>query len=62
MVRKIPWKRKWQPIIVFLPGKSHRQRSLAVYSPWGGKELEVTEQLTLQFIHGAIIVRFIDQY
>ena len=29
-VRKIPWRRKWQPTPVFLPGKSHSQRSLAV--------------------------------
>ena len=36
-VRKIPWRRKWQPIPVFLPGKSHGQRS---YSPWGAKEWE----------------------
>ena len=34
-VRNIPWKRKWQPTLVFLPGKSHRQRSLAGYSPQG---------------------------
>ena len=34
-VRKIPWRRKWQPTPVFLPGKSHGQRSLAGYSPWG---------------------------
>ena len=33
-VRKTPWKRKWQPPPVFLPGKSHGQRSLAGYSPW----------------------------
>ena len=30
-----PWRRKWQPTAVFLPGKSHGQRSLAGYSPWG---------------------------
>ena len=36
-VRKIPWKRKWQPTPVFLPGKSHGQRSLAGYSPSGHK-------------------------
>ena len=36
-VRKIPWRRKWQPISVFLPEESHRQRSLTGYSPWGGK-------------------------
>ena len=34
-VRKIPWRRKWQPISVFLPGKSHGQRSLVGYSLWG---------------------------
>ena len=42
-VRKIPWRRKWQPTPVFLPGKSHRQRSLVGYSPWGHKELDTTE-------------------
>ena len=31
----IPWRKKWQPTPVFLPGKSHRQRSLVGYSPWG---------------------------
>ena len=31
-VRKILWKRKWQPTLAFLPGESHGQRSLAVYS------------------------------
>ena len=40
------WRRKWQPAPVFLPGKSHGQKSLAGYSPWGGKELDKTEQLT----------------
>ena len=33
-VEKIPWRRKWQPTPVFLPGESHGQRSLAGYSPW----------------------------
>ena len=33
-VRKIPWRSKWQPTPVFLPGKSHGQRSLVGYSPW----------------------------
>ena len=33
-VGKIPWRRKWQPTPVFLPGKSHGQRNLADYSPW----------------------------
>ena len=34
-IRKIHWRRKWQLAPVFLPGKSHGQRSLAGYSPWG---------------------------
>ena len=33
-VGKIPWRRKWQPAPVFLPGESHGQRSLGGYSPW----------------------------
>ena len=37
-----PWRRKWQPAPVFLPGKSHGQRSLAGYSPWGLKESDTT--------------------
>ena len=36
-VRKIPWRMRWQPTPVFLPEKSHGQRSLAGYSPWGHK-------------------------
>ena len=42
-VRKISWRRKWQLTPVFLPGESHGQRSLAVYSPWGPKELDTAE-------------------
>ena len=42
-VRKIPSRRKWQPTSVFLPAESHRQRSLASYSPWGCKELDLTQ-------------------
>ena len=34
-VGKIPWRRKWQPTPVFLPGEFHGQRSPAGYSPWG---------------------------
>ena len=30
-----PWRRKWLPTTVFLPGKSHGERSLGGYSPWG---------------------------
>ena len=37
-VGKNPWRRKWQPTPIFLPGELHRQRSLVGYSPWGHKE------------------------
>ena len=42
-VRKIPCRRKWQPALVFLPGKSHGQRSLVGYSPQGRKDSDTTE-------------------
>ena len=42
-VEKTPWTRKWQPTSVFLPGESHKQRTLAGYSPWGRKEPDTTE-------------------
>ena len=42
-VRKIPWSREWKPTPVFLPEKSHGQRSLAGSSPWSCKESEMTE-------------------
>ena len=41
---KTPWRRKWHPTPVFLPGKSHGQGSLVGYSPQGHKELDRTEQ------------------
>ena len=42
-VRKIPWRRKWQPTPVFVLGKSHGQRSLAGYSPWGCQASDAPE-------------------
>ena len=48
-VGKIPWRRKWQPTPVLLPGKSHVWRSLVGYSPWGCKELDKIEQLHFHF-------------
>ena len=42
---KDPLEKEWQPTPVFLPGKSHGQRSLAGYSPWGHKELDTTEHM-----------------
>ena len=41
-VRKIPWRRAWQPTPAFLPGESHGQKALAAYSLWGSKELDMT--------------------
>ena len=38
-----PWRRKWLPIPVFLPGEFYGHKSLAGYSPWGHKELNMTE-------------------
>ena len=49
-IRKILWRREWQPTPVFLPGESHGQRSLSGYSPWGCKESDTTEQLTFHYI------------
>ena len=42
-VGEIPWRRKWQPTAVFLPGKFHGQRSLVGYSPQGHEESDTTE-------------------
>ena len=60
-VKKIPWRREWLPTPVFLPREFYRQRNLMGYSPWGRKELDITEWLshtyidsksgTLSFIH-----------
>ena len=42
-VREIPRRRKWQPTPVILPEKSHGQRNLVDYSPWGHKESDTTK-------------------
>ena len=42
-VGKIPWRRKWRPSPVFLPGKFQGERNLVGYSTWGHKELDMTE-------------------
>ena len=42
-----PWKREWQSIPVFLLGEFHGQRKLVGYSPWGRKESDTTEPVTL---------------
>ena len=43
------WRRQWQPTPVFLPGKSHGQRNLVGYSPWGHEESDTTERLHFHF-------------
>ena len=48
-VGRIPWRKEWLPTPVFWPGEFHGQKSLAGYSPWGCKESEATEQLSLSF-------------
>ena len=45
-VGKSPWRRKWQPTPVLLPGESHGQRSLVGYSPRGRKESDTTKLLS----------------
>ena len=42
-VKKIPWRRSWQPTAVFLPGESLGKRGLVGYSPRGHKESDTTE-------------------
>ena len=46
-VGKIPWRKKWQPTPVLLPGESHGQRSLVDYSPWGRKDSDTSEWLSM---------------
>ena len=43
-VGKIPWRKEWLPTPVFWPGEFQ-----GLYSPWGHKELDTTEQLSLSF-------------
>ena len=47
-----PWRRKWQPTPVFMPGKSHGLRSLVGYSPWNCKESHMTQQIHFTSLHG----------
>jgi len=59
-VGKSPWRRKWQHTPVFLPGKSHEQRSLVGYSPWGHKELDRTERLHFHFhFHFLLCLKYV---
>ena len=61
-VGKMLWRGKWQPTPVFFPGKSQGQRSLVGYSPWGHKELDMTEHAhtstdgVLSHVSGLILI------
>ena len=48
------WRRKWQPTPVLLPAKSHGQRSLVGYHPWGHEESDTSKRLHLYFSHSYI--------
>ena len=56
-VRKIPWRRECLLTSVFLPGEFREQRSLAVYSPWGCKELDMAERLTPTYLPPDLLSR-----
>ena len=57
------WRRQWHPTQVFLPGKSHGQRSLVGSSPWGHEESDMTERLHLHALekematHSSVLAR-----
>ena len=53
-VRKIPWRKKWQPTPAFLPRKTHGQRSLTGYSPWGLRVRHDLARMHLLPHHGGI--------
>ena len=55
---RIPWRRKCRPTPLFLPGKSHGQRSLEGYSPWGCKESDVTEVTNTISFHRLSLFHF----
>ena len=51
----IPCRRKWEATPVFLPGKSHGQRSLVSSSPWSHKETDTTEHTHTLFMNTVLI-------
>ena len=50
-LKNTTWRRKWQPTPVFLPGKSHEQRSLMGYSPQGPRHNLATKPPSHVQIH-----------
>ena len=53
---------KWQSTPVLLPGKSHGQRSLVGYSPWGRKESDTTERLHFRYPLGFFLSQMLRYY
>ena len=54
-IRKIPWRRAWQPTPVFLPGKSYGQRSLVDYSPWSCIKSDFTTYWEAKFLRSWVL-------
>ena len=54
LFREDPWRREWLPTPIFLPGKSHEQRDLVGYSPWGRKESDMTNTFTFTLVNAFI--------
>ena len=48
----------WQPTSVFLPGKFHGQKSLAVYSPWDCKESNMTEHTCTTLVSNILLITY----
>ena len=57
--KKIPWRMEWLPSPVFLPGEFHEMRSLVGCNPWGCKESDITEQLTLSLHFSEVQLPFV---
>ena len=62
-VGKIPWRRKWQPTPVFLPGESHGQRNMVGHPPQvtkrGHKKLDTTESLKVHSLFTSLLAAFL---
>ena len=67
-VGKIPWRREWEPTLVFSPGEFHSQRSLEGYSPWGRKESspapqsEGIDSLAFCLLYGPVLTTVCDHW
>ena len=59
-IGKIPWRRGRQPTPVFLPGKSHGQRSLVGYNPNGHKKLDTTEAIEHTRTHAQVLKKLLN--